>query len=95
MANSGVRDATVGTAEIEMPYLEDEKGASGWSAVEVRSRENLPGNKRGYRASAGGGTGGTAASAAATRGAGTNREFLVSFAYPRFRVSVDVEFLRA
>lgn len=35
-------------AEIEMPYLEDEKGASGWSAVEVRSRKNLPGNKRGY-----------------------------------------------
>lgn len=27
----------VGAAEIEMPYLEDEKGASGWSAVEVRS----------------------------------------------------------
>lgn len=38
----------VGAAEIEMPYLEDEKGASGWSAVEVRSRKNLPGNKRGY-----------------------------------------------
>lgn len=37
-----------GAAEIEMPYLEDEKGASGWSAVEVRSRKNLPGNKRGY-----------------------------------------------
>ena len=35
-------------AEIEMPYLEDEKGASGWSVVEVRSRKNLPGNKRGY-----------------------------------------------
>lgn len=38
----------LGAAEIEMPYLEDEKGASGWSAVEVRSRKNLPGNKRGY-----------------------------------------------
>jgi hypothetical protein len=40
--------ARVAAAEIEMPYLEDEKGASGWSAVEVRSRKNLPGNKRGY-----------------------------------------------
>lgn len=38
----------VAAAEIEMPYLEDEKGASGWSAVEVRSRKNLPGNKREY-----------------------------------------------
>lgn len=38
----------VAAAEIEMPYLEDEKGASGWSAVGVRSRKNLPGNKRGY-----------------------------------------------